>query len=159
MSKRHAPGRRRDYRAFYPLRTRWMDNDVYGHLNNVVHYSLFDTAVNGWLVERGLLDPRNSETYGIVVETGCRYHSEMAFPDRVTAGLRVSALGNSSVRYEIALFANDDETAAAEGFFVHVYVDRATHKPVSIDDRRRKAFQGLILGADGASVDPEAGSG
>lgn len=159
MPQRHAPGRRRDYRAFYPLQTRWMDNDVYGHLNNVVHYSLFDTAVNGWLVERGLLDPRNSETYGIVVETGCRYHSEMAFPDRVTAGLRVSALGNSSVRYEIALFRNDGETAAAEGFFVHVYVDRATHQPVTIDDRRRKAFQSLIPCPDDASGDPAARPG
>ena len=92
-----------------------MDNDAYGHLNNVVHYALFDSAVNGWLIERGLLDPRNSATYGIVAETGCRYHSEMAFPDRVTAGLRVSALGGSSVRYEIGLFREDDETAAAEG--------------------------------------------
>ena len=144
MPKRHVPSKRRDYVEFRPLQTRWMDNDVYGHLNNVVHYSLFDSAVNGWLIERGLLDPRNGGTYGIVVETNCRYHSEMAFPDRVTAGLRVSALGNSSVRYEIGLFREDDETAAAEGFFVHVYVDRATHKPVAINDRRREAFLSLI---------------
>lgn len=144
MPRARAPDRRPDYPTFYPLQTRWMDSDIYGHINNVVHYSLFDTAVNGWLIERGLLDPRGSQTYGIVVETGCRYYSEIAFPDRVTAGLRVAALGNSSVRYEIGLFRNDDETAAAEGFFVHVYVDRDTHRPVPIDDRRRKAFQGLI---------------
>lgn len=157
MPKRQAPGKRRDYVEFRPVQTRWMDNDAYGHLNNVVHYALFDSAVNGWLIERGLLDPRNSATYGIVAETGCRYHSEMAFPDRVTAGLRVSALGGSSVRYEIGLFREDDETAAAEGFFVHVYVDRATHKPVPIGDRRREAFRSLIREPEDARLDPGPG--
>lgn len=144
MSERRPIPTRADYVDFYPLQTRWMDNDVYGHMNNVVHYSLFDTAVNGWAIERGLLDPRTSDAYGLVVETGCRYHAEMGFPDRVTAGLRVGRLGTSSIRYEVGLFRNDDETASADGFFTHVYVDRASHRPIPIDERRRAAFQMLI---------------
>lgn len=135
---------RSDYADFYPLQTRWNDNDIYGHMNNVVHYSLFDTAVNGWLIERGLLDPRTSDTFGLVVETGCKYHSEMGFPDKVTAGLRVARLGSSSVKYEVALFRNDEESATAEGFFVHVYVNRETRRPSKIEDNRRAAFQSLI---------------
>ncbi|MBF9034945.1 acyl-CoA thioesterase [Rhodobacterales bacterium HKCCE2091] len=136
-------GRRSHYRVFRQLGTRWMDNDMYGHVNNVVHYSLFDTAVNGWLIEQGLLDPRRSETFGLVVETGCRYFAEIAFPDPVTAGLRVAKLGNSSVRFEVGLFARDEDLAAAEGHFIHVYVDRDTRRPVMIDDRRRAAFEGI----------------
>ncbi|OIQ43598.1 MAG: thioesterase [Roseobacter sp. MedPE-SWde] len=135
---------RADYLDFYPLQTRWMDNDAYGHMNNVVHYSLFDTAVNGWLIERGLLDPRTSETYGLVVESGCKYHDEMGFPDRVTAGLRVARLGSSSIKYEVALFRNDENRATAEGFFIHVYVNRETHRPSPIEDERRVAFQSLM---------------
>lgn len=142
--ERPARGRRGDYVEFYALQTRWNDNDIYGHMNNVVHYSLFDTAVNGWLIERGLLDPRRSATYGLVAETGCRYHAEMAFPSRVTAGLRVGRLGNSSVRLEIGLFADDNDLATAEGFFQHVYVDRTTHRPVPIDDERRTALSRLL---------------
>lgn len=98
--RRQKPTTRSDYAAFRALPTRWMDNDVYGHMNNVVHYSLFDTAVNGWLIENGLLDPRSSETIGLVVETGCRYFGEMAFPDIVQAGIKVTHIGTSSVRYE-----------------------------------------------------------
>lgn len=139
---------RADYVDFYPLQTRWIDNDIYGHMNNVVHYSLFDTAVNGWLIERGLLDPRKSETYGLVVETGCKYHAEMGFPDKVTAGLRVAKLGGSSIRYEVALFRNDEDTAAAEGFFTHVYVNRATHRPSPIEEDRRAAFRSLMKTGD-----------
>ncbi|MCB2111105.1 MAG: thioesterase family protein [Defluviimonas sp.] len=135
--------RRADYALFRPLATRWMDNDCYGHLNNVVHYALFDTAVNGWLVEAGLLDPVRSETFGLVVETGCRYHAEMAFPDRVMAGLRLGHLGTSSVRFEIGLFRNDEDLAAAEGFFVHVYVTRDGHRPHPIEPARREAFEML----------------
>ena len=111
-----------------------MDNDAYGHMNNVVHYSLFDTAVNAWLIETGLLDINNSERVGLVVETGCRYFGEMAFPDIVHGGIRAAHVGTSSVRYEIGLFRNDDETASAEGFFIHVYVDRKTRQPVPLDD-------------------------
>jgi len=138
---RPAPATRSAFRLFRPLTTRWSDNDVYGHMNNVVHYSLFDTAVNGWLIEEGLLDPARSETIGLVVETGCRYHGELMFPEPVTAGIAVGRLGRSSVRYEIALFGGDKETAAAEGFFIHVYVDRNTRRPVSISDAMRAKFQ------------------
>jgi acyl-CoA thioester hydrolase len=132
MADRPGPSDRSAYRAFRTIATRWMDNDVYGHMNNVVHYSLFDTAVNGWLIEQGVLDFRAGKQVGIVAETGCRYFSEIAFPDVVTAGLRVGRLGTSSVRYEVGLFRNDCPTAAAEGFFVHVYVDRGTRRPVPI---------------------------
>ena len=141
-----APGTRADYVEFYPIQTRWMDNDMYGHMNNVVHYSLFDTAVNGLLISKGLLDPMNSASYGLVVETGCKYYGEMAFPDAVTAGLRVAKLGGSSIRFEVGLFRNDEDAASAEGFFVHVYVGRDTHRPVVIDDTRRAAFGALMPG-------------
>lgn len=120
-----------------------MDNDVYGHMNNVVHYSLFDTAVNGWLVERGVLDFHKGEQVGLVVETGCRYHAEIAFPDVVTAGLRVAKIGSSSVRYEIGLFRNDADEAAAEGFFVHVYVDRQNRRPLPLNAALRAALEGI----------------
>ena len=139
---------RSEYMEFYALQTRWNDNDIYGHMNNVVHYSLFDTAVNGWLMERGLLDPHTSETIGLVVETGCKYYAEMAFPDKVTAGLRVAQLSSSLIKYEVALFRNDEDTATAEGFFVHVYVNRDTRRPSKIEDNRRAAFQSLMKVGD-----------
>ncbi|WP_018701049.1 thioesterase family protein [Amorphus coralli] len=123
-----------------------MDNDVYGHMNNVVHYSLFDTAVNGWLIEAGVLDIRSGTQVGLVVETGCRYFAEMAFPDVVTAGLRVARLGKSSVRYDVGLFRNDEERAAAEGFFVHVYVDRETRRPMPLAPALRAALAALTTG-------------
>lgn len=126
---RQTPLSRDEFMAFRPLQTRWADNDIYGHMNNVVHYALFDTAVNGWLLDLDLLKMGGTETIGLVVETGCSYFKEMKFPDKVTAGIRIGNLGTSSVRYEIALFANDDEEAAAQGHFVHVYVDRETRKP------------------------------
>lgn len=126
---RATPWSRDDFGLFRPLQTRWSDNDVYGHMNNVVHYSLFDTAVNGWLVEMGMLDFAAGRTIGLVVETGCSYFAELAFPDKVVAGIRVAQMGTSSVRYEIALFKGEEERAAAQGHFVHVYVDRASRKP------------------------------
>lgn len=135
MTDRPKPGSRAAYRAFRAIQTRWMDNDVYGHMNNVVHYSLFDTAVNGWLIESGVLDIHGGARIGLVVETGCRYFAEMGFPDVVTAGIRVAKLGTSSVRYEVGLFRNDAQTAAAEGFFVHVYVDRQTRRPIELTDK------------------------
>lgn len=135
---------RAGYKAFAAIATRWMDNDPYGHMNNVVHYSLFDTAVNRWLIENGLLDIHGGQRIGLVVETGCRYFSELAFPDVVTAGIRIGKLGNSSVRYEVGLFRNDEELAAAEGFFVHVYVDRKTRRPKPLDDAMRASLQLLI---------------
>lgn len=137
MSERPAPSARSGYKTFRTITTRWMDNDAYGHMNNVVHYSLFDTAVNGWLVEQGVLDFHAGDQIGLVVETGCRYFAEIAFPDVVHAGIRVARLGSSSVRYEIGLFRNDEETAAAEGFFIHVYVDRVSRRPKPLNDRLR----------------------
>src|SRR5215207_1219911 len=108
-----SPSRRDQYRVFRTITTRWMDNDVYGHLNNVVHYSLFDTAVSGWLLEQGLIHPHKGDQIGLVVETGCRYFAELSFPDVVTAGIKVAKLGSSSVRYEIGLFRDGDDVAAA----------------------------------------------
>lgn len=140
MSERPDPSHRSAYRAFRTIPTRWMDNDIYGHMNNVVHYSLFDTAVNGWLIDQGVLSLESSERIGLVVETGCRYFAEMKFPDIVTAGIRVARIGSSSVRYEVGLFRNDDETASAEGFFIHVYVDRADRRPKPLTERMRSTL-------------------
>jgi len=142
---RSAPSLRSEYKVFRAITTRWMDNDVYGHLNNVVHYSLFDTAVSGWLLEQGLIDPHRGDQIGLVVETGCRYYAEISFPDLVSAGIRVAKLGTSSVRYEIGLFRNDEQSAAAEGFFVHVYVDRATRRPQPLHERLRTMLQQELL--------------
>lgn len=144
VPQRPPRAKRTEFNTFYRLQTRWMDNDIYGHMNNVVHYSLFDTAVNGWLIEQGLLDPRQGETYGLVVETGCRYHAEIAFPAWIEAGLRIGSLGKSSVRYEIGLFAEGQEQALAEGFFVHVNVTRGTHRPTPLDERWRAVLARLL---------------
>lgn len=143
MNDRPKPPQRDDFRAFSTIATRWMDNDIYGHMNNVVHYSLFDTAVNGWLIGKGVLDIHRGEQIGLVVETGCRYHGEIAFPDVVTAGIRTTRIGTSSVRYEIGLFRNEEIDAAADGFFVHVYVDRQTRRPMPLDTALRRALEGI----------------
>ncbi|MDI3515196.1 MAG: acyl-CoA thioester hydrolase [Rhodocyclaceae bacterium] len=135
------------YPHFQTIPTRWMDNDVYGHVNNVQYYSYFDTVVNQWLIERGLLDYLHSEVIGLVIETSCSYFKSIAFPDAVQAGLRVAHLGNSSVRYEVGLFCNDDDTVAAAGHFVHVYVDRASNRPVRVPDTMRAAFAALMTRA------------
>ncbi|MBK8457908.1 MAG: acyl-CoA thioesterase [Phyllobacteriaceae bacterium] len=137
------PSPRSAYKAFRIMTTRWMDNDAYGHMNNVVHYALFDTAVNGWLIEQGVLDFDAGAQVGLVVETGCRYFAEMAFPDIVTAGLRVAKLGTSAATYEIGLFRNDEALASAEGFFVHVYVDRMTRRPTPLAQALRSALEGI----------------
>jgi acyl-CoA thioester hydrolase len=129
---RVAAHQRADYRHFLRISTRWMDNDVYGHVNNVVYYSWFDTVVNEYLVRNGVLQIDAGEVIGLVVETQCRYFSELAFPQPVDAGLRVGRLGTSSVRYEIAIFAEQSATASAQGHFVHVYVDRATRRPTAL---------------------------
>ena len=115
---------------FELLGTRWMDNDIYGHLNNVVYYSLFDTAVNRYLIEAGALDIHGGEVIGLVVETHCNFFGSLAFPQKIEAGIRVAKQGRSSVRYEIGLFAEGAELCAAKGHFVHVYVDRDTRRPV-----------------------------
>ena len=132
------------YRHFAQLATRWMDNDAYGHLNNVVYYSLFDTVVNRYLIEAGALDVDRSAVIGLVVETHCNYFASIAFPQPVEAGLRVARLGTSSVRYEIGLFAARDPTTAAHGHFVHVYVDRETRRPVPLPPQLTHALQGLL---------------
>ena len=132
------------YPHFETISTRWMDNDVYGHVNNVVYYSFFDTAVNRYLIEQGALDPTAGAAIGLVVETHCNYFSPLSFPQPVQAGLRVAHVGRSSVRYEIALFAHEQERAAAAGHFVHVYVDRLTRRPVDcFPEALEKALQPL----------------
>jgi len=133
------------YRHFQLIPTRWMDNDVYGHVNNVVYYSYFDTVVNQYLIEQGVLDIGRSTVIGLVVETQCKYFASIAFPDIVHAGLRVAKLGNSSVRYEIGLFRNDDATAAAQGHFVHVYVDRASRRSTQLPTDLRAALERLLV--------------
>jgi len=122
-----------------------MDNDVYGHVNNVVYYSFFDTVVNQYLIEQGVLDVQAAAVVGLVVETQCRYFSPIAFPDVVHAGLRVAHLGNSSVRYELGLFRNDEDSASAQGHFVHVYVDRASNRPVALPQDFRRALATLTV--------------
>jgi acyl-CoA thioester hydrolase len=117
---------------FVSIATRWMDNDVYGHVNNVQYYAYFDTAVNQFLIERGVLDIHNGEVVGFVVDSGCSYFNPIAFPDTVHVGIRVAKLGNSSVRYEIGIYRNDEALPAAVGHFVHVYVDRSSNTSVPI---------------------------
>ncbi len=136
------PEKRESYPHFLAIPTRWMDNDVYGHVNNVVYYSYFDTVINGYLMAEGGLD-YGGEVVGIAVETMCQFHKSLAFPDVVDAGLRVGKLGNSSVRYEIGLFRAGDEEPAATGYFVHVFVRRPGHTPVPVPDAIRKALEPL----------------
>ena len=142
------PDRSRSDRASFPeffrLQTRWMDIDIYGHLNNTVHYALFDTAVNGWLIENGLLTQRSGDTYGLVVESGCRYHKEILFPSKIEAGLRISKLGSSSVRYDIGLFVESENQAVADGFFVHGNVTRRAHRPVAFSEAARLVLSRLM---------------
>jgi len=122
-----------------------MDNDVYGHVNNVTYYSYFDTAVNCYLIEASALDIEKSPVIGLVVETSCRYRTPITFPDAVTAGIRVARLGTSSVRYEIGLFREDEDLAAAEGHFIHVYVDRTTRRPVLLPKALKAALAPLVV--------------
>ena len=141
---RQAPAARGTYAHFLALETRWMDNDVYGHVNNVHYYSYFDTAVNGWLVEHGLLAPATSPVVGLVAETGCAYFESVAFPEPLEAGIAVERLGRSSVRYGIGIFKARGDLAAAQGHFVLVYVDRTTQRPVDIPARTRAALSALV---------------
>jgi acyl-CoA thioester hydrolase len=131
------------YPYIHPISTRWADNDVYGHVNNVTYYGWFDTAVNGWLVGQGLLNIERSEVIGLVVETGCRYARPLAFPQAIEVGVSVAQIGNSSVRYELGVFGDDAAEAAAEGFFIHVYVDRLTRRPAALSQPLRTALEGL----------------
>jgi acyl-CoA thioester hydrolase len=129
---------------FLAIPTRWMDNDVYGHVNNVVYYSYFDTAVNQFLIERGVLDIHQGEVVGFVVDSGCAYFSSISFPDTIHAGIRVAKLGNSSVRYEIALYRNDDPLPCAAGHFVHVYVERSSNRSVPIPGNVRHVLMTIL---------------
>jgi len=144
MSDRPLPELRTTYRHFLAVPTRWMDNDVYGHVNNVHYYSFFDTVVNGYLIREGALDPATSAVIGLVVETKCNYFESLSFPDEVQAGLRVARLGASSVRYEIGLFRREAAHAAAQGHFIHVYVDRTTRRPAPLPEALKRALAPLV---------------
>ena len=141
----HPRPTRAQYRYFLAIPTRWMDNDSYGHVNNVTYYSYFDTAVNEHLIKAGGLDIRNGPVVGFVVETSCRFHRPLSFPDTVDVGLRVTRLGTSSVTYEIGLFTRGVDAPAAAGRFVHVWVDRATVRPAAIPARIRAALEPLVV--------------
>jgi acyl-CoA thioester hydrolase len=140
---RPQPEPRSAYCAFIPITTRWADNDVYGHVNNVVYYAWFDTAVNSHLIAQGALDIHAGASIGLVVETQCHYFSAIAFPQQVTAGIRVARVGTSSVRYEVALFADDEPLCAAKGHFVHVYVERQSRRPAELLPKLRQVVQAL----------------
>lgn len=143
QSGRPQPDLRSAYKVFRPITTRWMDNDAYGHVNNVVYYSWFDTAVNAHLIEQGVLDIHQGQTIGLVIETQCNYFAPLAFPQTVEAGIRVARLGASSVRYEVGLFAQGAPLAAAQGHFIHVYVDRQTRRPVPLPSALRSVLETL----------------
>jgi acyl-CoA thioester hydrolase len=140
---RPEPLPRSAFRHFETIATRWMDNDVYGHVNNVVHYSLFDTAVNRYLIQSGALDIHHGAVIGLVVQTQCHYFDSIAFPQIVHAGLRVARAGRTSVAYDVGLYADDAPSCAALGHFVHVYVDRATRRPVPLPEALLQALRPL----------------
>lgn len=132
---------RADYKHFLPLQTRWADNDIYGHVNNVAYYGYFDTIVNEYLIAAGVLDIHDGDVIGLVVETGCKYFAPLEFPQKLEGALRVAHIGNSSVRYELAIFKERDEAPAAEGHFVHVYVDHETRRPMPLPAAFRSALE------------------
>jgi acyl-CoA thioester hydrolase len=140
--ERPSPG---DYPHLLPIPTRWKDNDVYGHVNNVEYYSYFDTVINAWLVRDGGLDIHAGPVIGVCAESHCAFHAPLAFPDIVHAGLRVAHLGRSSVRYEVGLFRADSRDPAATGWFVHVFVDRAERRSVEIPAALRAALERLVV--------------
>jgi acyl-CoA thioester hydrolase len=135
MSARQKPHRRESYAYFQIMTTRWMDNDSYRHMNNTVYYSFFDSIVNQYLIENGVLDVEKSEIIGLVAETACQYFRSIGFPSKINVGLRVGHLGNSSARYDVALFKDDEEEASAQGHFVHVYVNRKSGRPVPMPEK------------------------
>ena len=142
---RQTASTRADYSAFSTLTTRWADNDIYGHMNNAVHYQMFDTAVNSYLLENGALDLKLGTTVFLVVETGCQYFSELAFPDRICAGIKVRTLGRSSVTYNVGLFRGEDNIAAAQGHFVHVNVNRVTRRPAQIQMKKKLVLKKIMI--------------
>ena len=136
---------RNDFFKFVDITTRWSDNDVYHHVNNVVYFSYFDTAVNQNLIEHGLLDFENGEVVGLVVNNQCQFFASIAFPDTVTVGFSVEKIGNSSVTYRLGIFKNDENTLSALGIYTHVYVDRKTQKPISIPPKIRHMFESILI--------------
>ena len=127
------------------MNTRWNDNDIYGHLNNVIYYELFDTAVNKWLIKNNLIDIKNGNNIGLIVQSGCNYFSSFEYPEDIDAGIRVTKIGNSSVRYEVGLFKSNDDLASADGFFIHVYVDRISNKPINLDYEFKKKLDTIYV--------------
>ena len=141
---RPEPEPRTAYKVFRSISTRWMDNDAYGHVNNVIYYSWFDTAVNAYLIEQGVLDVAQGQTIGLVIETQCNYFSPLSFPQTIEAGIRVARLGQSSVRYEVGLFAQGEPLTAAKGHFVHVYVERESRRPTSLPASLKTVLEKLL---------------
>tara|TARA_B110000438_G_scaffold240273_1_gene238899 strand:- start:415 stop:852 length:438 start_codon:yes stop_codon:yes gene_type:complete len=139
------PSNRSEYNHFILLGTRWNDNDIYGHMNNVIYYELFDTAVNKWLFTNNLLDIQNGKNIGLIVKSGCDFFSSFAYPEDIDAGIRVTKIGTSSVSYEVGLFRKNQQLSSADGFFIHVYVDRETNKPLSLDYTFKKALDTLLI--------------
>ena len=137
--------KRAEFKVFREISTRWMDMDVYGHVNNATYYSFFDTAVSGYLFETGAVDPHDGAVIGLAVESKCSYFAPVAFPDRVTGGVRVERLGTSSVTYGVGIFSNDNDQAVAAGYFIHVYVDAETRRPVPLPDNLRRVVEGLVI--------------
>ena len=142
---RQNPTNRSDYNYFCKMSTRWNDNDIYGHLNNVIYYELFDTAVNKWLIKNNLIDIKNGDSIGLIVQSGCNYFSSFEYPEEIDAGIRVTKIGNSSIRYEVGLFKPNDDLASADGFFIHVYVDRVNNKPISLDYEFKKKIDTIYV--------------
>ena len=142
---RQNPTNRSDYNYFSRMGTRWNDNDIYGHLNNVIYYELFDTAVNKWLIKNNLIDIKNGNNIGLIVQSGCNYFSSFVYPEDIDAGIRVTKIGNSSVRYEVGLFKPNDVLASADGFFIHVYVDRVSNKPIILDYEFKKKLDTIYV--------------
>ena len=139
------PTNRSDYNYFSQMNTRWNDNDIYGHLNNVIYYELFDTAVNKWLIKNNLINIKNGNNIGLIVQSGCNYFSSFKYPEDIDAGIRVTKIGNSSVRYEVGLFKPNNDLASADGFFIHVYVNRGSNKPITLDYEFKKKLDTIYV--------------
>jgi acyl-CoA thioester hydrolase len=143
LAAKPQPAPRSAYKVFRTISTRWMDNDAYGHVNNVVYYSWFDTVVNAHLIEQGALDIHHGETIGLVIETQCNYFAPIEFPQTVEAGLRVAHMGRSSVRYEVGLFVQGEPLTAAKGHFIHVYVERESRRPAHLPAKLKSVLEAL----------------
>ena len=139
------PSNRSDYNFFTKLSTRWNENDIYGHMNNIIYYALFDTAVNKWLIKNNLIDIKNGKNIGLIVQSGCNYFSSFQYPEDIDAGIRVTKIGTSSVRYEVGLFREKYQISSADGFFVHVYVDRKTNNPSPLNYDFKKILDTIFV--------------